>query len=786
VVGIGFGSVSELLTRLRSPRAGWLSLFLLWVMLLALAWAVQGAAWLDQLDFLVPLALFGALAGSLIGLLRVSVAASLAASGLIGALLVISLVGSEYAPELGRVDRVLALGDDFLRWLATVLTTGYPTQVTPYALGLGALMWTTAFTAAHVVFRYGLVGQAIVLVGALLITNMSATYADLFAYLVLFVLAALILWLRSVQLSREESWLRRRVNENADVPASILRTGLVFTVASVCLAWLLTSVAVAAPLSQAWRSLDSVWTGVRDRFDTVFGSLTNADSRLGGPAFGSRLTVSGEWISNDEEVLVMAATRAYYLRTATYDSYTGRGWTRTEGPRRGIAAGELMFPGASPERPLAIEANRSETVTIVMKQAVDRSLFVPGYPVKVFIPTLLQQTAGLPLFGALDSANAIGENDGYQVTSTFSEATEAQLAGAGVEYPAEIATLYLDPTGITPRTVELAREVAAGAEAPDPYHQAKALARYLSRDPTFTYNTQVSVPDDPNQDIVDYFLFDPANGRQGYCEFYASAMVVMARSLGIPARLAVGFAPGERTDEGSTFLYRERNAHAWAELYFPGYGWQIFEATKTIDPQFFRASGGAVAPPVPPISDSLLNAILEREQQQVGEIPQQSFQPAPGATQVGSEGGAPVEDVRRRNFLLVVGGVALLVLLFVVRGRIAGRRLRFLPPGDRTWQNLSLAAERAGLTRRPAETIYEYAGWLEEEIPGRRPEIRVLADGKVWQAYSGRSMNLSAIERLERAWERLRLPLTWLAFRRRLRDLIPARLRSLVSFRRAR
>ncbi|HEX2221837.1 MAG TPA: transglutaminaseTgpA domain-containing protein, partial [Candidatus Limnocylindria bacterium] len=676
------------------------------------------------------------------------------------------------------VGRVLVLRDDFVRWLATVLTTGYPPQTTPYALGLGALMWTTAFTAAHIVFRYGLVGQAIVLVGALLITNMSATYADLFAYLVLFVLAAMILWLRSVQLSREESWLRRRVNENADVPASILRTGLVFTVGSVCLAWILTSVAVAAPLTEAWRGLDSVWSGVRDRFDTVFGSLTNPDSRIGGPTFGARLTVSGSWVSNDEPVLVMAATRAYYLRTATYDRYTGRGWTRSEGPRRPVGAGELVFPGNSPERPLAQEANRSETVTIVMEQGVDRSLFVPGFPVKVFIPTLVQETAGEPLLGSLDAANALGEDDGYQVTSTFSEATEAQLAGAGTDYPPSVANLYLGAPGVTAETVALARDVAATAEAPDPYHQAKALARYLSSHPSFTYNTDVTVPDDPNQDIVHFFLFDPANGRQGYCEFYASAMVVMARSLGIPARLAVGFAPGERTEEGSTYLYREANAHAWAELYFPGYGWQIFEATKTIDPQFTRASGGVATGPVA-VDQALLDRLLEEEQAQTGAIPSPpiSYDPAAGAVDPSDPSGQrPVEEARRRNFLLVVGVLTLIGALLFARGRLARRRLRFLPPGDRTWQHLALAAERAGLSRRPAETIYEYAGWLEDEIPSRRPEIRVLADGKVWQAYSGRSMNLSAIERLERAWERLRLPLWWLAFRRRAREMLPSRL----------
>ena len=125
------------------------------------------------------------------------------------------------------------------------------------------------------------------------------------------------------------------------------------------------------------------------------------------------------------------------------------------------------------------------------------------------------------------------------------------------------------------------------------------LANYLSRDPTFTYATTAAVPPG-DQDLVDFFLFDPAADRTGYCQYFASAMVIMARSLGLPARLAAGFAPGER-QEDDTFLVREANAHAWAEIYFPGYGWEIFEATKSINPRFGRASGDATTPVTPPL-----------------------------------------------------------------------------------------------------------------------------------------------------------------------------------------
>ena len=102
-------------------------------------------------------------------------------------------------------------------------------------------------------------------------------------------------------------------------------------------------------------------------------------------------------------------------------------------------------------------------------------------------------------------------------------------------------------------------------------------------------------------------------------------------------------------------------------------------------------------------------------------------------------------------------------------------RFRFLAPGDRQWQRLSFAADRAGVAQRPSETVYEYASWLEEQLPRRSIEIHQIADGKVWQSYSGRSFTSETIARLERAWGRLQLPLLWLAARRRIRSLLGGR-----------
>jgi len=122
-------------------------------------------------------------------------------------------------------------------------------QAVVMAVGFGVLMWATAYTAAFVMYRRHHVLDAILLIGAFLVINLVATVRDLFFYLVLFALAALLLWLRAALIERRSGWQTRRVTENLDVPTSIMRSGVIFTAISIGLAWILTSVAVAAPLT---------------------------------------------------------------------------------------------------------------------------------------------------------------------------------------------------------------------------------------------------------------------------------------------------------------------------------------------------------------------------------------------------------------------------------------------------------------------------------------------------------------------------------------------------------
>ncbi|HEX6139750.1 MAG TPA: transglutaminase domain-containing protein [Candidatus Limnocylindria bacterium] len=761
----------EWLRRLTKPREGWLALALLFVMLLSLSWSVQRAGWLEQADFLVPVAFYAIALGTLLGLTAWSVVAVLPLAAVAGVGIGLWAVGGEYFPDLDQLGRLLALRGDAIEWTRLVVDVGYAPQLTPYAIGMALLTFATGFIAAYTIYRHHRVVDAILLVAAPMIVNQSATLAPVFGYLVLFMLAALLLWLRAALVSRQESWQRRRVNENVEVPAAIMRSGVVFIGGSIALAWILTLVAVAAPLTAVWNSADTVWTGLRNQFEGVFGGINNPESRISGSSFGPSFRISGHWFSSDEPVLTLAATKPYYLATTVYDRYTGHGFVQTDGVERLVAAGDAVFPGETPERPTQSDAFTAETVTIEMQKTTGRNLFTPGYPTRVLAPVYVNEMAGQPLLGGLSAASAIPAGSGYLITAAISQATKAQLAAAGTEYPELIRRYYLGTDGVTDRTRQLALDVVQEAGASNPFEQAEALAAFLRTDPRFDYRTDAPIPERVDQDFVDFFLFE---SRVGYCQFYATAMAVMARSLGLPSRVVGGFAPGERVGptedgQGSIYQVREANAHAWVEIYFPGYGWQPFESTKTkravtrVTGQPRPSTGPGASPTTPPLIEGVDGI--------VNSLP--SFQPVPGGLRPGET--TPPPDPRGGNTVLIVGILLVVLLVAAWRWRRTRAGLRFLAPGERQWRRLALAADRAGVAQRPSETIYEYASWLEEQIPSRRREIRTIADGKVWQSYSGRGVTSEIIARIEAAWQRLQMPLVGLTLKRWLRRLVPGR-----------
>jgi transglutaminase-like putative cysteine protease len=232
-----------------------------------------------------------------------------------------------------------------------------------------------------------------------------------------------------------------------------------------------------------------------------------------------------------------------------------------------------------------------------------QNLYAPAEPVWVSRPVQAQvarNADGTTDLGQLRATPLLRPGDIYEVNSSLTSATVAQLRAAQSEYPSWVTDRYLQlPENITERTRQLAEQIASHLETP--YDQAQAITDFLRNN--IEYSETVPLPP-ADQEAIDWLLFDY---RQGFCNYYATAEVVLLRSLGIPARLAVGYAQGERRSLESPdigpalrpgeenlpqeiaqseelYIVRHRDLHAWPEVYFTGIGWVEFEPTVSQAP----------------------------------------------------------------------------------------------------------------------------------------------------------------------------------------------------------
>jgi hypothetical protein len=241
--------------------------------------------------------------------------------------------------------------------------------------------------------------------------------------------------------------------------------------------------------------------------------------------------------------------------------------------------------------------------------------------------------------------------------------------------------------------------------------------------------------------VVDYFLFDL---QKGYCDYYATAMVVLARAAGLPARLAVGYAAGSYDSYQAYYVVTEADAHAWVEVYFPGYEWVEFEPT-----------GG-----LPPIERSAEAAFEWPE-------PEETLEPA--TTWRGGLG--------RYWWLVTPILLALLVLLGVVWLIVDDWRLRRMRPAAAVatlYRRLEHHGPRLAIPMRVADTPYEFAALFTERLEGlaqRRwgrvfapavQELRRLIEFYVLASYSPRLPDATDRALAIETWRKLRWRL-WLA-----------------------
>ena len=273
-------------------------------------------------------------------------------------------------------------------------------------------------------------------------------------------------------------------------------------------------------------------------------------------------------------VLSSPISMTYYWRGRVYGFYANGQWNNA-------GTSSLDFQPANGNLNIINAQNRSEAQFQFTMQLPQQSLlYAPSEPVwmdqasSVSITSTDNKQAD-PL--AWFANPSIAQGDRYQVPAEIADPSVAELEAAGTNYPTWVQDRYLEvPQDIQSMFQTLADQITAGKSTP--YDKAEAITVYLRN--TIQYSTTVS-PAPPGQDPAAWVLF---HTKRGFCNYYASDEVLLLRSIGIPARIAVGFAEGEGTTESTAarsemFIVRNHDAHAWPEVYFPGIGWVEFEPT---------------------------------------------------------------------------------------------------------------------------------------------------------------------------------------------------------------
>lgn len=401
------------------------------------------------------------------------------------------------------------------------------------------------------------------------------------------------------------------------------------------------AVASADPLTSGWASL-SPTEGV--------GGGGQGGATAAHPGLSGGLDTGAPVVLDDAVVLRVAADRPLFWRATTYDTWDGRRWSQTLDPTEDPTAVDVApLPSAGPA---PIEVEQAFTLVGTGLDVVPAA----WRPTEV---DMANADVSLGADGSLTVAAPLEAGSSWRITSAVVPATADDLRRAEpADLPADAPVLaaYAIEGDVVPRVAELASSITA--DATTTYDKVKALEQWMDDNLTYTRDLPRL---GPGTDAVDELLF---NSRRGYCEQIGSALVVMLRSLGIPARLVVGYVPGSFDGATGEWLSRGTDAHAWAEVYFPGIGWQGFDPTAGV-----------------PLA---------------GEAPE--LQPVDEAID-----GAPI------GALSMAGVVAVLAVALVVRGRrrsaettpsqVRHRRLaprRFLPLGPR-WRRPG-AAPTGGAT----------------------------------------------------------------------------------------
>jgi transglutaminase-like putative cysteine protease len=761
---------------LKSPQNRWWdfpALFLIFIILTIAFTRLVATDWTEDLTVTRSIAYLGLIAGVALGFSRFSPRWVFTFALIYGLFVIPWRVGQTLGESIEWQERLLSL----LGRLELIFTHLIQRRAVPdnllFLVLMAILFWILSTHAGYHLVRYAnpWISTLPVGIAIVLIHTYDSFYSNRVWYLVAYLFFALLLVARTVYLHNRARWTQAKTYMPPYFGFDFIRIAIIAGIVLTLLAWSAPALAQNIPAAQqAWQRFKQPWNDVRNTLDNAFSSLR---SSAGMPSefYGATASLGRGTLHSDSQVFTVITPEnipegiRLYWRARIYDEYQDGQWTSTLDGTRAFdpERSELDTPEFEGHAPGFYSFLFTTTSPLA-------SIFTVNQPVWVSRPAraeMAENPDGTIDLSHLRATPSIRAGESYTARSKLNRLTVASLRLSGTDYPEWITDRYLQlPENITPRTLQLARDITADLETP--YDKTLAITGYLRN--AIEYSETITAPLPINQEPIDWFLFDV---RQGFCNYYATSQVLLLRAVGVPARIAFGYARGEIIEGTSAFSVRELDAHAWPEVYFPGFGWVEFEPTGS-QPDIVRPAGIEADDELP---TSPLN--LGREDEL---IPSSSLRPEPDATS------QPAAN-NLTGYLVLAATAGLLVILIMLfipvirRKRLlekippvsimlerSFRKIGVRPPAligfmahkaslspiAKSYMEISLALARLGRRPAPSDTPKQRAEQLKVEIPVVQAETDTLLHEYQLATYSmSHNPNIPAADQAGKTIRRL-------------------------------
>lgn len=600
----------------------WLSAVLVILLLLTASGRLIATRWTDSLGVVMDFVILGTILGLALGRSSYHPILTFLTAVAYGLLIIPWRLGATLGQGINWDERVLSMIGRVRMIIEQIVHQNDVSDSFLFVLLMSCLFWILSVNAGYVLTRYANAWRIVLPAGLTTVVihyyhncpvvnlrqcvNVDVRHGS--TYIAVYLLLSLLLIARIYYIRQTRSWHQRHTFIHSDVGFDLMRVTVVAVVILMALSW--TAPAFGNKLLQNGGPLKAInrsFSSAQKFFSHAFASLSfsavpSAEYFSQGMTLGRGSEISYAVVLQVDAPQPSPTGGNYYWQARVYDRYQNGEWTSNYPFTSDVKAQQPIV--SSP----FIKGRQISTFNFYAYKNLGL-LFFPTQVVSVSRPVtlhLVREPDGTPDVSLLELPNELFAGERYQVLSAVSTVTVHELKNTGTNYPQWVLQQYLQvPPEITPRTRDLAKSLTVGLT--NTYDIADAVTTYLRENITYSR----VIPALPaNQEPLDWFLFDL---KQGFCNYYASAEVILLRSLGIPARLAVGYAQGDTVTQPTpglppdigqpygpqTFQVREKDSHAWPQVYFPDIGWVEFEPTSSIR-EIVRPSGEAQPTAVAP------------------------------------------------------------------------------------------------------------------------------------------------------------------------------------------